>query len=1054
MPNSLSSGSTERIATALFDRHRLARPAAQWGWGFTLLIWSCTMATDTASTVLSQHESTTIPSLIVASFFNAATPGFAKLADLSAFATSQYAYYSSIGVGQPLLGPYEAMGRGFAETAGFKSSYGALTTDFIAKAYNEVFGRAPTAEQAAHFQAQLSYFSGLYANVGLGSGEADLLAKGAVMGQMLGHASISGSSVFNYHAAAEQYVEKMGQPGFVPGLPLADYSKPSSPVPNGGAGPTNPAPTGLTFTAGTVVDNEAIIVEGRAGSALGSVTASDPGDTLTFTVDDPRFEIVAGSLKLKAGESIRLDDQEQISVVLKVVDSAGGSQTLPVDFKVRAVEALTAVDGYIKQANVFRDANGNGLQDPGEIAGVTDNYGNFQLLSGPGKIILTGGIDISTGAAFTGKLVAPEGSSVVTPLTDLVATLQAAGLSLQAAKAKVNDALGLTAGYDIQALDPIYFTLSSDPVERTTGKEALAAAVSLQNTIVQAAAVFQGAGASVSSVQAAQDIVAATIAAKITALAPGARIDLSDTTVLAAIVDGATTSSGNSINHAVSTAAQNVIAASNIAAKTALDDALLPGALTYTLLEDLSKIAIVAQGAAAGAIAAAADSGDASATTAFSGVNFDARVNEVTTAPPAADIAGLNGDDTFNGGPGNDIIYGYGGNDTLNGNDGDDRIFGGSGNDTLSGGQGNDIFNGSRGDDVINGGSGADTVIYDRDVEYNGILGAIINLDNGNKSDSLGVVTDGFGNQDTLIGIEEARGTLANDSFTGDDQDNFFRSLAGSDTMYGYIGFDTMRPGAGNDSFDGGNGSVDGSPAIDSLDYADAPSGLTATLGPGGAGSLIDPWLGTDTYIGVEGLNGTAFADQLTGNEQNNRFRGQAGADIIDGAAGIDTIDYRREVNFGGVSGVTVNLGQQSATDGFGNVDVLLNIENARGTPFADTLLGSAGVNDLRGDAGGDLIDGLGSPDVVFSEVLWGQAGNDVFAYRPGYGLTVVADLNHALGETDTIDLRAFGFTSFSQVAAKMVTAGPNVGIEFGNGDILSLWGRTVASLTASEFLL
>jgi hypothetical protein len=145
------------------------------------------MATETApENTVSQDDSATIPSLIVSNFFTGATPLFEKLADLSAFAQVQYSYYASMGVGQPLLGPYEAMGRAFAETDAFAAKYGALTDDFVATAYNEVFGRAPTDVQAAHFQAQLDYFSGIYVEAGLAADVALMLAKGAAIGQMLG----------------------------------------------------------------------------------------------------------------------------------------------------------------------------------------------------------------------------------------------------------------------------------------------------------------------------------------------------------------------------------------------------------------------------------------------------------------------------------------------------------------------------------------------------------------------------------------------------------------------------------------------------------------------------------------------------------------------------------------------------------------------------------------------------------------------------------------------------------------------------------------------------
>jgi Ca2+-binding RTX toxin-like protein len=63
------------------------------------------------------------------------------------------------------------------------------------------------------------------------------------------------------------------------------------------------------------------------------------------------------------------------------------------------------------------------------------------------------------------------------------------------------------------------------------------------------------------------------------------------------------------------------------------------------------------------------------------------------------------GNDTLNGGGGNDLLLGYDGNDTLNGRGGSDYLLGGYGNDRLDGG-GTD---GRR--DILIGGPGGDTFV-------------------------------------------------------------------------------------------------------------------------------------------------------------------------------------------------------------------------------------------------------------------------------------------------------------------------------------------------------
>jgi Ca2+-binding RTX toxin-like protein len=68
--------------------------------------------------------------------------------------------------------------------------------------------------------------------------------------------------------------------------------------------------------------------------------------------------------------------------------------------------------------------------------------------------------------------------------------------------------------------------------------------------------------------------------------------------------------------------------------------------------------------------------------------------------------AAAGGNDTLNGGDGNDKLYGAGGNDTLNGGKGNDKLYGGSGNDTLNGGPGTNIYSGGPGNDTINARNG------------------------------------------------------------------------------------------------------------------------------------------------------------------------------------------------------------------------------------------------------------------------------------------------------------------------------------------------------------
>ena len=118
------------------------------------------------------------------------------------------------------------------------------------------------------------------------------------------------------------------------------------------------------------------------------------------------------------------------------------------------------IDGYISGATVFRDTNGNGLLDDGEISTTTDAQGNFTLGGDTGiPIVAVGGTDISTGLNFEGTLKAPAGSTVVSPVTTLIQQIveadESGATSVDDAIAAVNAALDLPGDTDVLNDDPI-----------------------------------------------------------------------------------------------------------------------------------------------------------------------------------------------------------------------------------------------------------------------------------------------------------------------------------------------------------------------------------------------------------------------------------------------------------------------------------------------------------------------------------------------------------------------------------------------------------------------
>ena len=124
---------------------------------------------DTAGTDLAVYEeqlieraeTSTQAALLISQIVLGKVPvNGAKLDSLAAFAQDQFDYYSSLGVARPELGPYEALGRGFASTPEFAAlSNGKEDGQFVTDVYVLAFGNGPTSPQVQHFINQIEYFT-------------------------------------------------------------------------------------------------------------------------------------------------------------------------------------------------------------------------------------------------------------------------------------------------------------------------------------------------------------------------------------------------------------------------------------------------------------------------------------------------------------------------------------------------------------------------------------------------------------------------------------------------------------------------------------------------------------------------------------------------------------------------------------------------------------------------------------------------------------------------------------------------------------------------------
>lgn len=156
------------------------------------------------------------------------------------------------------------------------------------------------------------------------------------------------------------------------------------------------------------------------------------------------------------------------------VSNSGGGAATPAPV-VAALQNGSVIDGYLKGATVFIDKDGDGILDADEPSTTSADDGSYSLPGGvAGNIVAFGGTDIDTNLSFKGVLKAPAGSTVVTPLTTMIADLTTSTFSAAQAKEKVLKALGLG------ALNSQVDLLNFDPVLAAAGSNAQMAAVGLQ----------------------------------------------------------------------------------------------------------------------------------------------------------------------------------------------------------------------------------------------------------------------------------------------------------------------------------------------------------------------------------------------------------------------------------------------------------------------------------------------------------------------------------------------------------------------------------------------
>ncbi|HEX8308565.1 MAG TPA: M10 family metallopeptidase C-terminal domain-containing protein [Allosphingosinicella sp.] len=403
------------------------------------------------------------------------------------------------------------------------------------------------------------------------------------------------------------------------------------------------------------------------------------------------------------------------------------------------------------------------------------------------------------------------------------------------------------------------------------------------------------------------------------------------------------------------------------------------------------------------------DSGDVVAEAAEAGTD------EVVTAL-AAYVLGANLENLTGTSSTGQALSGNGLGNVIRGGSGNDTLDGGAGSDQLAGGLGNDLYLVDAGDLVTEAaGAGTDEVrtalavyLLSANVEnLSGTSGAGQTL----TGNGLANVVTGAGGNDFLdggAGADHLAGGLGNDVYTVDAGDavseaanagvdevrtalaaytlatnveNLTGTSATGQALTGNALSNILSGGDGGDVLDGGAGADQLAGGLGDDVYIVGAGDTVAEAAGAGVDEVRTALAAYTLAANVERLVGTSQSGQtLTGNALDNAITGGSGNDVLDGGGGADQLfggagDDVYIVESGDSIAEAASAGVDEVRTALASYALGSNLENLTGSnPAGQTLAGNELNNRIIGDAGADLLYGLGGTDR-----LEGRAGNDSY---------------------------------------------------------------------------
>jgi Ca2+-binding RTX toxin-like protein len=432
---------------------------------------------------------------------------------------------------------------------------------------------------------------------------------------------------------------------------------------SGGSSPTvvNNAPTTVTLSANTVAEN-------TAGAIIGTLTTTDPDSATTangqhtYAVDDARFEVVSGQLKLKDG--VTLDHEAAAIVNVNVTATDGGGLS-----KVQAF-AITVTD--VRETTTLNGTAGDDTFD--HAAGIDDfiitaQAGNDTINTGTGNDIIRAGEGADT--VNTGA-----GNDIV-----VVVGQTAAG---QYDQSDITNPGG--SGIDLSSVITLA-DLNGRAVSEVVTGESIDGGTGTNRLVIYGNVDFTG--VTLANITQFQVNSTATISAQ--------QLNALSLSVIAG--------DGESVLNITNDGGTPVIV--DLSGVQLTDFRTLNIAAGVTLIADQADVASLKYIAGEGMLKASTDSGTLDLTGKLVSTDVLDKDGAAYAGHGATVVTG-------------NILVGTEAGDILTGSAAADRMEGGAGDDVLNGGDGSDVLRGGAGVDQMYGGAGDDSFVIVGDLSGGG----------------------------------------------------------------------------------------------------------------------------------------------------------------------------------------------------------------------------------------------------------------------------------------------------------------------------------------------